>query len=67
MCDSNSANEMLEVIGQVLIWCFIIGVFVLFFWWGALALMGILHTVFTPRLLQYPDSSSTSFTMPGCS
>jgi len=31
---------MLEVIGQVLIRRFIMGVFVLFFWWGALALMG---------------------------
>lgn len=40
MYDSNSANETMEVIGQVLIRCLIMGVFVLFFWWGALALMG---------------------------
>jgi hypothetical protein len=31
---------MLDVIGQVLIKCFITGIFVLFFWWGALALTG---------------------------
>jgi len=40
MYDTNNVNEMLEMIGQVLIRCFIMGVFVLFFWWGALALMG---------------------------
>ena len=40
MYDSNSANEMMEVIGQVLIRCLIMGAFVLFLWWGALALMG---------------------------
>jgi hypothetical protein len=40
MHDSNSANEMLEIIGQVLIRCFIMGALVLFFWWGAMALTG---------------------------
>ena len=40
MYDSNSANEVLEMIGQVLIRCFIMGVFLLFFWWGALVLTG---------------------------
>jgi len=40
MCDSNSANEMLEMTGEVLLRCFIMGVIVLFIWWGALALAG---------------------------
>jgi hypothetical protein len=40
MSNSNNANEMLEVIGQVLIRCFIMGVLVLFFWLGALTLAG---------------------------
>lgn len=40
MSDSNSSNEVLELIGQVLIRCFIMGVLALFFWWGAVALMG---------------------------
>lgn len=40
MSNSNNANEMLEVIGQVLIRCFFIGIFVLFLWWGALLLIG---------------------------
>ena len=40
MCDSNSVNEILDVIGQVLIKCFIMGIFVLLFWWVALSLMG---------------------------
>ncbi len=40
MHDSNNVNEMLEMIGQVLIRCFIMGIFMLFFWWGALALTG---------------------------
>ena len=40
MRDSNNANEMLEVTGQVLIRCFVMGLFVLFFWLGALLLAG---------------------------
>lgn len=40
MHDSNNANEMLEVTGQVLIRCFVMGVLVLLFWLGALALGG---------------------------
>jgi len=62
MSNLNNANEMLGVIGQVLIRCFVMGVVVLLFWLGALALGGILHTVFTPRLFQYPESSFTSST-----
>ena len=59
MSDSNSANEMLEVIGQVLIRCVVMGVLVLFFWWGALALVGDLaysvHTKFAPLSRQQFD------------
>ncbi len=59
MCDSNSANEMLEVIGQVLIKCFIMGVLVLLYWWGALALMGdfvySVHTKIAPMTRQQFD------------
>lgn len=40
MRDSNNANEILEVTGQVLIRCFFMGLFVLFFWLGALTLAG---------------------------
>ena len=43
MCNSNNsnnANEMLEVTGQVLIRCFVMGVLVLLFWLGALTLAG---------------------------
>ena len=40
MHDSNNANEMLEVTGQVLIRCFVMGLIVLFFWLGALMLAG---------------------------
>ena len=40
MYNSNNTNEMLEVIGQVLIRCFVMGVLVLFFWLGALMLAG---------------------------
>jgi hypothetical protein len=50
---------MLEMIGQVLIRCFVMGVFVLFFWWGALALTGDLaysvHTKFVPISRQQFD------------
>jgi hypothetical protein len=40
MSNSNNIDEILQVTGQVLIRCLIIGVFVLLFWWGALALAG---------------------------
>ena len=59
MYNSNSANETLEMIGQVLIRCFIMGVFVLLFWWGALAIMGDLaysiHTKIVPMRRQQFD------------
>ena len=52
MSDSNNANEMLEVTGQVLIRCFVMGVLVLLFWFGALTLAGDLaysvHAKFVP-------------------
>jgi Family of unknown function (DUF6868) len=52
MSDSNHMDEMLKVTGQVLIRCFVMGIAVLFFWWGALALMGDLaysiHSKFVP-------------------
>jgi len=40
MSDMSNTNETLEVASQVLIRCVVMGVVVLFFWWGALALMG---------------------------
>lgn len=40
MRDSNNANEMLEMTGQVLIRCFAMGLLVLLFWLGALTLGG---------------------------
>ena len=40
MSNLNNANEMLGVIGQILIRCFVMGVLVLLFWLGALALGG---------------------------
>lgn len=59
MCNSDSTNEMLEVIGQVLIRCLVAGILVLFLWWGALALMGDLaysvHSKFTPISRQQFD------------
>ena len=59
MYNSNGANETLEMIGQVLIRCFIMGVFVLLFWWGALAIMGDLaysiHTKIVPMPRQQFD------------
>ncbi len=59
MYDSDGANEMLEVIGKVLIRCFIMGVLVLLYWWGALALMGdfvySVHTKIAPMTRQQFD------------
>ena len=40
MGNSNNVDEMLEVIGQVLIRCFVIGLLVLVLWLGALSLAG---------------------------
>ena len=40
MHDSNNANDMLEVTGQVLIRCFVMGLLVLLFWLGALMFAG---------------------------
>ena len=40
MSNSNNANEILEVTGQVLIRCFVMGLLVLLFWFGALTLAG---------------------------
>ncbi len=52
MSNSSNADEMLEVTSQVLIRCFVMGVGVLFIWWGALAFMGDLaysvHSRFIP-------------------
>ncbi|MFV1956485.1 MAG: DUF6868 family protein [bacterium] len=48
MSSSNNIYETLDVIGQVLIRCFIMGILVLFFWWGALALAGdLVYSVHT--------------------
>jgi len=59
MDDSNNVHEMLEVAGQVLIRCLILGVFVLFFWWGMLWLMGDLvysiHSKMAPITRQQFD------------
>jgi len=52
MSDEIKTDEVLEVIGQVLIRCTIMGIAVLFIWWGALALMGDLayrvHSALAP-------------------
>ena len=52
MYNSNNTNEILEAIGQVLIRCFVMGVLVLLFWFGALTLAGDLaysvHANFVP-------------------
>ncbi len=40
MDHSNTIDETLEVVGQVLIRCVVIGVVVLLIWWGALVLIG---------------------------
>ena len=40
MTNSSNIDEILQVTGQVLIRCLIIGVLVLLFWWGALSLAG---------------------------
>ena len=40
MSNSSNIDEILQVTGQVLIRCLIMGISVLFIWWGALALAG---------------------------
>ncbi len=40
MNDLINVNEKLEIIGQVLIRCFIIAMIMLLYWWGALTFMG---------------------------
>ena len=51
MHNSDNGNEMLEAIGQVLIRCFFMGVFVLFMWLGALTLMGDLAYRFNSKIV----------------
>ena len=57
MCNANTADDMLEVISQVLIRCVAMGVVVLFLWWGGLAFMGDLvygvHSMLTPMSRQH--------------
>jgi len=52
MCDTKYVNEVLEVIGKVLIRCFVMVLLVLLVWWGALVLAGDLtysvHSRFIP-------------------
>ena len=40
MSKSNTVDEVLEVVAQVLIRCTVIGIIVLTIWWGALELFG---------------------------
>ena len=40
MSNVSDANEALELVGQVLIRCVVMGIAVLFIWWGALVLAG---------------------------
>ena len=52
MGDANGTNEALEVVSQVLIRCVVMGIAVLFIWWGALVLAGDLvyaiHSTLAP-------------------
>jgi len=52
MSNMSNTKEILEVVSQVLIRCVVMGVVVLFFWWGGLALMGNfvygVHSKFIP-------------------
>ena len=56
MGNSSNIDEILEVVGQVLVMCVVMGVIVLLIWWGALALMGdftySIHTKLTPMTKQ---------------
>ena len=52
MDNSSNANEMLEAIEPVLIRCFVIGVFVLLFWFSTLWLAGDLaHSIHSKIVL----------------
>ena len=52
MSNVSDANEALELVGQVLIRCVVMGIAVLFIWWGALVLAGDLvyaiHSTLAP-------------------
>jgi len=52
MCDTKNVNEVLEVVGKVLIRCFAMVLLVLLFWWAVLVLAGDLtysvHSKFIP-------------------
>ena len=52
MSNVSDMDETLEVVGQVLIRCVVLGVAVLLIWWGGLALMGDfvyeVHSKLTP-------------------
>ena len=56
MSNSTNTDQMLEVIGQVLIRCVVMGVVALLFWWAGLAFMGDLvyglHSKLTPMTRQ---------------
>ena len=56
MCDASNVDQILEVVGQVLIRCVVMGVVVLLFWWGGLAFMGDLvysiHSKLTPVTIE---------------
>ena len=56
MCNRSNTNEILEVVSQVLSRCVVMGVVVLLFWWGGLAIMGDLvygvHSKLTPMSRQ---------------
>jgi hypothetical protein len=40
MSNTNTVDEVLEVVAQVLIRCAVMGIIALLFWWGALELFG---------------------------
>ena len=57
MRSPRDVNETLEVTGQVLVRCVVMGVVVLLIWWGGLALMGDIvydvHSKLTPMSRQH--------------
>ena len=68
MSNSNSTNEMLEVTGQVLIRCFVMGLLVLIFWLGALSFAGDLGYSVGSKIVpisrqQFYDINLTGFIM----
>jgi Family of unknown function (DUF6868) len=56
MSNSTNTDQMLEVIGQVLIRCVVMGVVALLFWWAGLSFMGDLvyglHSKLAPMTRQ---------------